>query len=112
MLQAIIDRIKRWFGSLGAAISIGVREIAPYLPAIYELVRRAAELTPTRSDDELLRAADELGGPVLFDPATPAAERGRIVAEIVLAAAKARWPQVPERRLRRAIELAYGALKP
>jgi hypothetical protein len=112
MFSVLIDRVKKLFGSLGAAISIGVREVTPYLPAIYELVRRAAELTPTRSDDELIRAMDELGGPVVFDARTPPAERGRIVAEIVLAAAKARWPQVPERRLRRAIELAYGALRP
>jgi hypothetical protein len=112
MFQALIDRIKKWFGSLGAAISIGVREVAPYLPQIYDLVRRAAELTPTKSDDELLRAMDELGGPVLFDQRTPIEQRGQIVADIVLAAAKARWPHLPDRRIRRAIELAYGALRP
>jgi hypothetical protein len=112
MFQALIDRIKRWFGSLGAGVAVGVREVAPYLPDIYALVRRAAELTPTKSDDEILRAMDELGGPVLFNPATPPADRGRIIAEIVLAAAKARWPNLPERRIRRAIELAYGALRP
>jgi hypothetical protein len=111
-MERLIEWIKRLFGSLGAAIGLGVRMAAPYVGEIYQLVRRAAELTPTRMDDEILALCDELGVPRLLHLPPSSEERGRVIADIIVAAAKKRWPDAPERRIRRAIELAYGALRP
>lgn len=109
-VYAIYSLFARVFSSETARKIIGgIRVTEPYLPTIYQWVKIVAEITPTRSDDEILRVADALGVPLLLDPA---ADRGTILAEIVFRAAKRRWPQVPDRVLRRAIEIAYGGVKP
>jgi len=111
-MERLIESIKRLFGSLGPGVSVGVRMAAPYVAEIYQLVRRAAQLTPTRMDDEIFALCDELGVPRLLRLPASGEERGRVIADIIVAAARKRWPDVPERRIRRAIELAYGALRP
>jgi hypothetical protein len=111
-MERLIEWIKRLFGSLGAGVSLGVRMAAPYVGEIYQLVRRAAELTPTRMDDEIFALCDELGVPRLLRLPASGEDRGPVIADIIVAAAKKRWPNAPERRIRRAIEMAYGALRP
>lgn len=87
----------------------GLKKAEPYLPEIYDYVRTVAQLTPTRSDDEIMRVADMFGVPLLLEPG---ADKGEVLAEIVLEVARRKWPNVPERVLRRAVELAYGAVRP
>lgn len=87
----------------------GLRKTEPYLPEVYDWVRTLAQLTPTRTDDEIMRAADAFGVPLLLRPDV---DRSAMLAEIVLAVARRKWPDVPERALRRAIEVAYGGVKP
>lgn len=87
----------------------GIRATEPYLPTIYQWVRMVAEMTPTRADDEMLRVADMFGVPLLL---APDADRGAVLADIILQAARRKWPEATDRAIRRAIEIAYGALRP
>lgn len=87
----------------------GLKKVEPYLPTIYDYVRTVAQLTPTRSDDEIMKVADLFGVPLLLEPG---ADKGEVLAGIVLEAARRKWPDVPERVLRRAVEVAYGAVRP
>ena len=106
----------RWIAQLFApaiarAIADGLRKTEPYLPQIYDWVRTLAQLTPTRTDDEIMRAADAFGVPLLLRPESDV-DRGAVLAEIVLAVARRTWPDAPERVVRRAIEIAYGGIRP
>lgn len=108
-LHALWRRFKSLFGPTMADLLVGgIDAAAPYMPEIYQIVRRVAELTPMRSDDELLKVAEELGVPHWLNAPTS----GDALAGMVLAWAKRKWPDAPTSRLRRAIEIAYGALKP
>lgn len=86
----------------------GVNAVSQYLPEIYQVVRRLAELTPNRTDDELIAAADRLG----VSTAVGGLDYGEALARIAVAWARKKWPDAPERRIRRAIEIAYGAIRP
>lgn len=103
---------KRFCGLFGPDMAdlvvAGIQSAAPYVPEIYAIVRRVAQLTPTRTDDELLAAAEALG----VVPDLNARTTGDALARMVLDWAKRKWPDAPTRQLRRAIEIAYGALRP
>ena len=99
----------RLFGSeLGSKMMTGVRATEQYLPEIYQVVKWLAQMTPTRSDDEILLAAEKFGAV----RAIAGRRGGEALAAIVVAWAARKWPDAPERRIRRAIELALAALKP
>lgn len=95
-------------GTPARALVDGIRAVDRYLPEIYQVVAWLAEITPTRADDEIIRAAQKLGVP----QAIAGRHGGEALAAIVLAWARRKWPDAPERRIRRAIEIAYGVLKP
>ncbi len=110
-LKRIANLIRRWFsgaGELADRIVRGIDAALPYIAVAYQYVELAARLTPTRSDDELLRLARELGVPEFLE----SEDRAIALATIVLRALQRRYPGVPDRVLRRAIEIAYGALRP
>ncbi len=108
-IQSLWRRFRSLFGPhMADLLAGGIHAAAPYLPEIYQIVKRVAQLTPTRSDDELVRVADELGVPAWLNAPTS----GDALAGMVLAWARRKWPDAPTSRLRRAIEIAYGALKP
>lgn len=108
-IQAIWRRFKALSGpDMADQVVAGISAAAPYLPELYAIVRRVAQLTPTRADNELLRVADELGVPAWLGAPTS----GDALAAMVLAWARRKWPDAPQSRLRRAIEIAYGILKP
>lgn len=103
-------RIKAVFGRLWKAVSV----VDDYLPEVLQVVEWVAEKTPTRADDEILTAARAIGvaeGAGIED-VLRAGDKGRALAMIVEAWARRRWPEAPTRRIRRAIELAYGMLRP
>lgn len=88
----------------------GIRAAAPYLDAAYEIARIAAQFTPTRADDEIFALAEYFDVPSVWrnrdkDPS-------EAIYEIVYEALSRKYPEAPERQLNRAIELAYGAVRP
>ena len=86
----------------------GVQAALRYVPEVLQVVEWVARMTPTRTDDEIVRAARELG----VEEAVRGFGGGEALARMVLAWARRKWPDAPQRRLRRAIEIAYGVLKP
>jgi hypothetical protein len=94
--------------SLADALTSGISAASAYLPEIYQVVRWVAQMTPTRADDEIIAVAERLGVPAVLD----APDRGEALARMVIAWAMQKWPGVPVRRIRRAIEIAYGAIRP
>jgi len=110
VLEAITNLFARLFSrDFAAKLQRGIEAAAPYLAVAYGFAQTAARLTPTRADDEILALAQELGVPALFDPGE---EKGIAIGRIVFRALKRRYPEAADRVLNRAIEIAYGALKP
>lgn len=102
-------RFRGLFGpDMADLVVAGIQTAAPYVPEVYAIVRRVAQLTPTRTDDEILAAAEALG----VRPDMTAPTTGDALARMVLSWAQRKWPEAPVRQLRRAIEIAYGALRP
>lgn len=97
--------------SVGRKIIAGIMATEKYLPTIYEWVKTAAEIAPQRTKDQLTKLADAFGVPELIEE-YKSGDYGKLIAEILFRAAKAQWPAVPDRVIRRAIELAYGAIRP
>jgi hypothetical protein len=110
LLEVITNLFTRMFSrDLAAKLQRGIEAAAPYLAVAYGLVQTAARLTPTRADDEILALAQELGVPALFDASE---DKGLVISRIVFRALKKHFGDVADRVLNRAIEIAYGALKP
>jgi len=110
LLEAITNLFARLFSrDFAAQLQRGIEAAAPYLAVTYGFVQTAARLTPTRADDEILALAQELGVPALL---APGQDKGVAIGRIVFRALKKRYPEAADRVLNRAIELAYGALKP
>ncbi|GIU74776.1 MAG: hypothetical protein KatS3mg004_1863 [Bryobacteraceae bacterium] len=112
-MKTLIDAIKYWLSRLLSRDLVrnvldGIERAAPYLDTAYELVQTAARLAPNRTVAELASVADALGVPAVWR----SDDKGAAIRELVLAALRWRFPQVPDRVLNRAIELAYGALRP
>jgi len=110
-----LKRIWEWLRGLfrpefAQRIQAGLEAAAPYLSRAYEIVSLIAALTPTRTDDEILDAARRLG--IVEFLIDPAADRGEILRHLALEALRRIFPQAPERQLNRAIEVAYGAVRP
>ena len=74
----------------------------------YLLAEAAARMTPTRTDDEIFALARKWGVPAAFD----AQDKGAAIGYIVFQALKQQYPGTADRVLNRAIEIAYGAVKP
>jgi hypothetical protein len=109
ILSAIGSAIKRVLDKdLAGKLKRAVEAAAPYIEDVYQLVKLVASLTPTRADDEILAAAEALGVRGLWQPEEDKAEALR---KLVFAAAKKAYPDVPDRLINTAIELAYGALR-
>lgn len=111
LLRRIWDLLRRLFRpELADKIQRGLEAAAPYLQTAYEIVSLIAALTPTRSDDEILDAARRLG--IIQFLIDPSADRGDILRRLALEALKRLFPEAAERQLNRAIEVAYGAVRP
>jgi|GEM_PF-3539832 len=107
--QAITTIFARLFSrDFWEKLLAGVEQTAPYLEIVYDVVETAAKLTPNRTDDELVALAERLGVPALWQ----SQDRGQAIREIVSNAVKSKLPDLPDRVIYRAIELAYGALRP
>lgn len=107
-LKSIWRRFVSLFGpDLADLLTAGISAAGKYLPEIYQVVKWVAMATPTRADDEIIRVAEKLGVPAVLQ-----GDRGEALAQMVLAWAQRKWPNAPMRQIRRAIEIAYGALKP
>lgn len=108
-LDTVIALFRRIFNAdLWSRLVRGVEATAPYLEVAYEIVKVAAEMTPNRTDDELMALAEHLGVPKIWQ----SKDKGQAIREIVYLALKWRLPDLPDRLIYRAIELAYGALRP
>jgi hypothetical protein len=101
-----IMKIGSWFGGRQMRDAVGLAEQA--LP----IVRLVAKLTPTRADDEILRAAEELGVPIAKQwLALEPSERGRALLQIASSALKARVPSAVGRVIDLAVQLAVVQMK-
>lgn len=108
-LSRLWKSLKKVFsGDTADLIVRGVDATSQYLPEIYQVVKWIAEMTPTRADDELIRVAERLGVPAILG----SHDRGAAIAAMVIEWARRKWPNAPIRRIRRAIEIAYGAVRP
>jgi hypothetical protein len=109
-LEAITSLFARLFSrDLAAKLLQGVEAAAPYLALAYGFAETAARTTPSRTDDEILALARELGVPALLDPGE---DKGVAIGRVVFRALKKRYPEAADRVLNRAAEIAYGALRP
>jgi hypothetical protein len=110
VIEAIANFFRRLFAPGWAERFVaGVDAAAPYLRTAYELAAIAAAMTPTRADDELLALAQKLRVPDLWRSEI---SKGEAIARIVYLALRERYPDATERSLKRAIEIAYGAIRP
>jgi hypothetical protein len=107
-VKKLLERLGRLFGLFGDRWLDGVERAAPYLAIAYEVVDTAARLTPNRTDDEIVELARLYGVPRVWT----SEDKGAAIREVVYRALKHKLPLVPDRVLNRAIELAYGALRP
>lgn len=108
-LKSIGSLFARLFSrDFASKLKRAVEAAAPYIEEVYQLVKLVASLTPTRADDEILAAAEALGIRDLWQPEQDKAEALR---KLVFTAAKKAYPNVPDRLINTAIELAYGALR-
>ncbi len=99
-------RIGSWFGGRYMRDAVGLAEQA--LP----IVRLVATLTPTRADDEILRAAQELGVPIAKQwLALEPSDRGRALLQIASSALKARVPSAAGRVIDLAVQLAVVRMR-
>jgi hypothetical protein len=104
----LLKKLGRLFGLFGDRWLDGVERAAPYLSIAYEVVETAARLTPNRTDDEIVELARFYGVPELWN----SEDKGAAIRYVVYRVLKHKLPLVPDRVLNRAIELAYGALRP
>lgn len=102
---------KIFSSGVGKKILAGVAATEKYLPTIYEWAVLAAEIAPQRTKEQIAKLADAFGVPDAIEQYGKG-DHGKLIAEILFRAAKAKWPMVPDRVIRRAIELAYGAIRP
>ena len=86
----------------------GIETASPYLEVAYEFVSVAAQMTPNRTDDELIALANKLGVPAILQ----SQDKGTAIRDTVAAALKTKFPSLSTSLINRAIELAYGALRP
>jgi hypothetical protein len=109
-LEVIAGFLARLFSrDFATKVLQGVEAAMPYLALAYGLAETAARMTPNRTDDEILALAQELGVPALFDPGQ---DKGAAIGRIVFRALKKRYPEAADRVLNRALEIAYGGLRP
>lgn len=110
LLQVLATFLSRLVSQdLISRILKGIESAGPYLQTACAFARTAAAMTPTRTDNQLIALADELGVPALLEPGL---DRGVAIARIVFRALKTKFPEIADRVLNRAIEIAYGAIKP
>jgi len=112
-MKSFLSKLARFFSTIfskdfWSLVLAGIESAAPYLEVAYEVVKIAAWMTPTRADDELIALAEALAVPAVWT----SPDKGQAIREIVFAALKRRFPALPDRIINRAIELAYGALRP
>ena len=109
-LRAIAGFFRRFFTpEFRALIMAGLQSSAPYIQAAYNFATVAAALTPNRTDDELVALAKQWGIPNLWDADT---DKGVVIGRMVAQALRRRYPDATDRAINRAIEIAYGAVKP
>jgi len=109
-----LKAIGRFFAKLFSpdtanAIQRSLEAVAPYIEPAFEVVKFVAMLTPSRADDEIVRLIERLAVPVVL---ASESDRGTVLRQIALAELEKRFPGVATRILNRAIEIAYGMLKP
>jgi len=109
IITSIWKKVRKIFGGGSVADNIvrGVEVSLRYLPEIMQVVEWLAKMTPNKTDDEIIAAAKQLGleAPVAGSPS-------EALAKLAVQWAKRKWPDAAERRIRRAIEIAYGAIRP
>jgi hypothetical protein len=88
-------------------ISHAMDLIAPYMPIVWDAVRIAAELTPNKTDDEIIALSQRFGVPELWGDRS----REEVIRAMVAAFIKEAAPEIPDSVLNHAIELAYNAIK-
>ncbi len=102
-------------GNLAALVARGLEFASPYVRAAYDLAKRANEDCggTNRTLAAVLQFAEEIGvREALEDGNITTRELGAMIRDAIFAALRKQFPDAPDRRLNRAIESAYGAVRP
>lgn len=81
--------------------------IKPFMPAVFDVVKVAAALTPNKTDDEIVRLSLALGVPELWGDRS----KEEVIRSMVAAAVKRALPGLPDVVINSTIEAAYLAVK-
>ena len=108
--------IGRFFQSLfspGVANAIlkGIEAAAPFVPQALNIVEAIAKATPNRTDDEIVALFKKYWGTVPIT-ALGVQSNSDVLRDIALKLLKERFPSEGDSTLNRAIEIAYGTIKP
>ncbi len=108
-LKAIGSFFARLFTpETAVAIQRGIEACAPYVESALQVASIITYLTPTRTDDEILKAIKHYAVPVVWGGA---GDRSAVLREIAVAALQKKFPTASGSDLNRALELAVGAIK-
>jgi len=91
-------------------IYAGLEAISPYLPRATSVVMQLAGLTPARTVTQFAEAAAFFGVEIAEQLALKK-ESGEILAHIAGEAMRKYFPEAANRHIKRALEIAYGAVK-
>jgi hypothetical protein len=109
-IKSFFNRLVKLFSNETAEALLSILEfLSPYVNKAYPIVKKIAELTPTRIDDEILVAYDYFGFKDVFDPNIDKVEALRNLARLVLK--KESKEPIKDHVVNTAIELAYSQYK-
>lgn len=94
---------------LEAAVEVGRKAIKPILKPAVEVLTVIAQMTPNRTLAEITALAAHYGLPFIYGEVV---DREAVLHDIAFKVLKRMLPNTPDRWLHRAIEDAFGALKP
>lgn len=97
----------------GSKAEASFNRIDSMIEVALPIVKRIAELTPTRDDDEILKLFTDfgLGVPLAAWRMLPLDERGKVLLSVGEKALAKQFPQAPINEISSAVSLAVSALK-
>lgn len=101
--MSFFSKLKSIFSPTNLSVVKGV------VGTVYPIVEIIAQMTPTKSDDEIIKCANMLGVKDYLT-ATPGTE-GAVLKDIAIKAAQSRLKNVPVDVIVRSVEAAYQQMK-
>jgi len=101
--MSFLSKLKSVFSPTNLSVVKGV------VGTVYPIVEIVAQMTPTKSDDEIIKCANLLGVKDYLS-ATPGTE-GAVLKDIAIKAAQGKLKTVPIEVIARSVEAAYQQMK-